>query len=512
MNRDGTSRVWAAAMPAFAVTLLAAFLAYGQTVSSLVNVWSHSDTFVYGFFVAPACVYLVWRSRDSLATLRPRPYPLALIGLIPLGFAWLVGRAASTLLLEQVAFVAMIPVLVCAHFGPVVTRRLAFPLGFLFFAVPFGDFLQPKLMEVTADFAEQALRWSGLTVAREGFYLILPNSRWQVHESCSGLRFTVAGAVLATLFAHHTYRSNVKRAVFIASAIGVSIFANGVRAYVLILIGHLTQMRRGQGFDHYFYGWLVFTLLMSAWFLVGAAFRDREPEATPRNRSEPDPKPSSSLSKGRRASIAGLAVLALASWPAFDSLLSFRAGQGAVAAIAVASPAAAWTLEAVDSTVWHPLFHGATSESSGRYVTRDGSVQVHIAYYANQSQGRELLRERNRIADEEDPEWRIVREVDRRVTEGGPGFVARETVLRSHDTHEVVWHWYWLPDEYTTNPLRAKLLQARARLLGRRDHAAVVVLTASAFEPREAERLLAAFSADMLPSVHRSLRTVYDSP
>ncbi|MEK7317310.1 MAG: exosortase A, partial [Candidatus Eisenbacteria bacterium] len=304
MNRDGAPREWAVALPAFAVTLLAALLGYRQTVASLVNVWSHSDTFVYGFFVAPACIYLVWRSRDSLAPLWPRPYPLALIGLIPLGFAWLVGRAASTLLLEQVAFVAMVPVIAFAHFGPAVTRRLAFPLGFLFFSVPFGDFLQPKLMAITADFAEQALRWSGLTVAREGLYLILPNSRWQVLESCSGLRFTVAGAVLATLFAHLTYRSNVKRVAFIVSAIGVSIFANGVRAYVLILIGHLTQMRRGQGFDHYFYGWVVFTLLMTAWFMVGAAFRDREPGESPRNRAEVDSKPSSSVWKGRRVAVA----------------------------------------------------------------------------------------------------------------------------------------------------------------------------------------------------------------
>ena len=39
-----------------------------------------------------------------------------------------------------------------------------FPLGFLFFAVPFGDFLLPVLMQWTADFTVLALRATGIPV------------------------------------------------------------------------------------------------------------------------------------------------------------------------------------------------------------------------------------------------------------------------------------------------------------------------------------------------------------
>jgi len=504
------SRGWAVAVPALAFTLLAVFFAYGRTIASLVNIWRHSDTFAYGFLVLPVCVFLVWRSRDSLAPLQPRPYPLALIALIPLGLAWLAGRAASTLLVEQFSFVAMIPVLVVAHVGPRVARRLAFPLGFLFFAVPFGDVFQPKLMAITAGFAEQALRLSGLAVVREGLYLVTTTSRWHVIESCSGLRFTIAGVVLATLFAHESYRSNVKRAVFIASSVVVSILGNGIRAYVLILVGHLTDLRLGRGMDHYAYGWLVFTIVMTLFFLVGAALRDREsPEA-----SKPpvggDDGPSTVVPRGRWIAFTSLAVIALAVWPSLDALRPLRGGGAPVAAIAAPSPNGAWTVEAEGLPLWRPAFSGATSEANRRYDAPDGSVQCYIAYYANQSQGRELLHQGNRLVDEDDPRWRIVREANRRVG-GAAGFTARETILRVPEGDLVVWLWYWLPDEYTTNPLRAKLQQARARLLGQRDHAAVVVLAASAPDPGDAERLLAQFSADMLPSIHRSLRTVYDT-
>ena len=405
----------------------------------------------------------------------------------------------------------MIPVLVVAHFGWRATQRLAFPLAFLFFSVPFGDFLQPTLMVITADFAEQALRWSGLTVAREGLFLILPNSRWQILESCSGLRFTVAGAVLATLFAFLTYRSIWKRALFVVSAIAVSIFANGVRAYVLILIGHLTEMRRGQGFDHYFYGWLVFTIIMSGWFLLGAHFRDRETRGAPGEREQPEPDASRAAPSGPRLVVTGLALLAVVAWPAFDRFAASRGREPEIATVAAPSPSGVWKVEDAAHGMWRPIFHGATSESNRAYGGPEGSVQCHIAYYANQSQGRELLRERNSIVHEEHSEWRTVREVDRQVPDGGSGFTLRETVLRSRDAQMVVWHWYWIPDEYTTNPIRAKFLQARARLLGRPDHAAMIVLTASSREPRDAERLLATFCGEMLPAIRRSLRSVYDA-
>ena len=503
-------RAWVVPLSALAATLLLAFLAYGRTIGSLVNIYKHSDTFAYGFLVLPICLYLVWTSRDSVVPLEPRPYPLALIALVPLGLAWIAGRAASTLLIEQFSFVAMIPVIVVAYVGPRVARRLAFPLGFLFFAVPFGDVFQPRLMGITANFAEAALRLSGVPVAREGLYLITTTARWHVIESCSGLRFTIAGVVLATLFAHGCYRSNVKRAAFVALSIVASIIANGIRAYVLILIGHLTDLKLGHGMDHYAYGWLVFTIVMTSFFLVGGAFRDREPSGAPAPPPDPPAGTGPGAPAGRWAALAGLSIVAVALWPALDSLRPLRGAEGAPVAIEAPAPAGTWTQEAADSGLWRPFFSGTTSEANREYDARDGSVQCYIGYYANQSQGRELLHVGNGIVDVNDRRWRIIHEEDRPVG-ATPSFTAHETVLKVPEGNLVVWHWYWLPDEYTTSAVRAKLIQARARILGRRDHAAVVVLAAVAPDVRDAERLLAQFSGDMLPSIHRSVRRVFDA-
>ncbi|GAO26505.1 exosortase [Alicycliphilus sp. B1] len=54
---------------------------------------------------------------------------------------WLVGDLVSVNAATQLALMMLIVLSVPAVLGWRITRALAFPLGFLFFAVPIGDFL-----------------------------------------------------------------------------------------------------------------------------------------------------------------------------------------------------------------------------------------------------------------------------------------------------------------------------------------------------------------------------------
>ena len=94
--------------------------------------------------------------------------------------------------------------LVWAILGNQAVSALAFPLFFLLFAVPFGEFLLPALMEQTADVLIFALRLTGIPVYREGQFFTLPSGSWSVVEACSGLRSLTAlislGVLLGALF------------------------------------------------------------------------------------------------------------------------------------------------------------------------------------------------------------------------------------------------------------------------------------------------------------------------
>src|SRR5690606_14077560 len=109
-------------------------------------------------------LWLVWRMRHELAPLVPRPSPTAWALMAGPALLWLLGDLVVVNAASQFALVAQLVLCVPAILGWQVARAVAFPLGFLFFAVPLGDFMLPQLVEWTADFTVAALRFTGVPV------------------------------------------------------------------------------------------------------------------------------------------------------------------------------------------------------------------------------------------------------------------------------------------------------------------------------------------------------------
>src|SRR5262249_32061829 len=151
-----------------------------------------------------------------------------------------------------------------------------FPLAFLFFAVPIGEFLLPQLMEWTAGFTIAALKLSGIPVFREGQQIAIPSGTWSVVEACSGVRYLIASIVAGALYAYLIYRSPARRLVFIGVSIVVPIVANWVRAYLIVMIGHLSGNVLAAGVDHLIYGWMFFGVVMLIMFWIGSRWREHD--------------------------------------------------------------------------------------------------------------------------------------------------------------------------------------------------------------------------------------------
>ena len=116
-----------------------------------------------------------------------------------------------------------------AILGHEMGRLLAFPLGFLFFAVPMGEALIPPMMEFTATSTVWMIQQTGIPVFREGLYFTLPSGNWSVVEACSGVRYIIASVTLGVLYAYMTYRSFWRRGLFVLASIIMPIFANSAR-------------------------------------------------------------------------------------------------------------------------------------------------------------------------------------------------------------------------------------------------------------------------------------------
>ena len=127
------------AWTAVGLAVLLILAVYESTVRSIVDIWSRSQTFTHGFLVVPAVLWLCWRSRDRLAATSFEPCYAALAGVALAALGWLAAQQVGVLGGQQFMLVTAIVFTIWAVAGTAVVRVLAFPLAYLFLAVPFGE-------------------------------------------------------------------------------------------------------------------------------------------------------------------------------------------------------------------------------------------------------------------------------------------------------------------------------------------------------------------------------------
>lgn len=117
-----------------------------------------------------------------------------------------------------------------------------FGLAFLLFAVPIPDLVLDKviygLQAGSAAVAELLFNLSGAPVLREGFVFRLPKMSIEVAQECSGIRSSLALAILALLVAHFSFRPFWKKSVFLAAGLCMMLVKNGVRIATLTLLAN----------------------------------------------------------------------------------------------------------------------------------------------------------------------------------------------------------------------------------------------------------------------------------
>lgn len=260
---------WRRALPAVLALVAAILWLYRDTGLAMFDVWMRSDTFAHGVLVAPITLWLIWRQRDRLAALTPRAQPWVLLPMAGAALLWLAADLVVVNAPAQFALVGLLILAVPAVLGWQVTHAILFPLLFLLFAVPFGEFMVPPMMEWTADFVVYALQLTGVPVLREGLQFVIPTGRWSVIDECSGVRYLMASFMVGSLFAYLNYSSYKRRAAFMAVALVAPIIANWVRAYIIVMLGHLSGNKIAAGVDHILYGWVFFGFVIFVMFMIG---------------------------------------------------------------------------------------------------------------------------------------------------------------------------------------------------------------------------------------------------
>ncbi len=282
------SAIWMVTIASLAAISAAIILLYWTEAAGAVRVWYASEAYTHGFLILPIVAYLIWERRPLLSGLSPKP---AAVGppARPDDRSRLADRSAHRPPRSAAAAAdrdASGRVVLGARVADVSAAR-RFPLLYLFFLVPTGEFLVPYLQDFTARFTVLGLQLTGIPVYSDGFLISIPNENFYVAEACAGLRFLIATIAFGFLFADFSYRSLWRKACFVALCLVTPIIANGFRAYGIILLAYLQRRQdRRRGVDHIIYGWVFFSMVTVGLMAIGWTFR--QSPAPYRAGSEPD--------------------------------------------------------------------------------------------------------------------------------------------------------------------------------------------------------------------------------
>jgi EpsI family protein len=478
------------------LVILCLVLLFRDTLAEMVDIYDRSETFAHAYLVPPISLWLIWRQRYAWPTRRE----VGALGAVADGrclLLWLVGELASVNAATQVAVVSLLMLTVPLVYGWRWRARLMFPLLFLYFSVPIGLFLVPMMMDHTADFTVAGAAGSRRAGVPRG-----PAVRHSVGQLVGGRglqrralphRFSF---MVGTLFAYLNYTSWKRRLLFIGISIVVPIVANWLRAYMIVMLGHLSGNNElAVGVDHLIYGWVFFGIVIGIMFMVGAKWsQPNEPQG--KSAQPAFAMPAVGLASGAARSLsvlwatsAAAVLLMLGVHGVLWSLDSPRTDPLKPLKLPV-ELSAPWQPGPDSITAWVPAFGGAKSTDQRIYMAPSPrgdappqTVALWAAHYREQGREGKLVSSNNSLSRVEETQWAQVSRATQPVQALGQELRFRQTLLRGPGTpgspaaqRLLVWQIYWLGgDTYTASDVRAKVLLALNRLRGRGDDSAVLI-------------------------------------
>lgn len=360
--------------------------------SAMARQWWDSSTYNHVLLIPLILGWLIsLRGREALS-ISPQGWWPGLVLFGGAGFFWLLGHFSGLSLATQLGVVLMAQASVLTLLGPRVSAALLFPLAYMLFLVPAGDELVPTLQTITAEITMTLLDWAGVPAHIEGVFITTPAGYFEVAEACSGVKFLIAMIAYGALVANVCFRSWPRRLGFMALCIAMPVIANGIRAWGTIFIAEFHGIEFAAGFDHIFYGWIFFAVVMAmvmaiAWRFFDRAIDDRMIDAKAINTNPLlDRIAGFSLNQGRGLAIMVAFALTFTGWGAWANRL-----EAPVPSLITLPQVSGWVkVDYAPLASWQPLHGGARHVLLGRYQNAAGDVvDVSYALYSAQSEGRE---------------------------------------------------------------------------------------------------------------------------
>ncbi|MEM9616808.1 MAG: exosortase A [Pseudomonadota bacterium] len=483
-----TANPWTGPIAAYACLTAACIVVLHPTAFAMANTWATSSSYIHGFVVAPVALWMIMtRSRRQLSNGSILPGLLIMcVGAL----LWLMGRAASVSIVEQLSFISLLIGSVGVLFGARTLQDWNFPLVFLFFMVPFGEIIVPPLQMITATGVITLLSVLGGDIFLDGFFITTPAGVFEVAEACAGLNFMIAAAMVAAVFAYLHFESWNKRVAFLLFAVGVAILANALRAFLIIAIATLTKNQWAIGPDHLLVGWLFYAMVLFVLISVGLKYAD-----TVRHRQ---PDADEVQTHKRLIMRTGIALAVILITAAYSLFIIERPVVRAPPSSLTLLNAPGWRILPPPGN-WRASLPDADRRLAATYASPDTNVYVSVGYFTHERRGAEIVTYANRAWDSD--YWRKAGAASEVVYLFGQSAETEIALLAGPERRRLaVATAYWLDGEVYVKPWRMKLAQMKARLRGENPAGGVIMVAASYhLDKDEAVSAIRSFTIDVEP-------------
>jgi EpsI family protein len=356
---------------------------------------------------------------------------------------------------------------------------------------------------MTAQIVVYLLRFSGVPVFLDGYYIEIPSASFLVAESCSGVRYLMVCIALGLLTAHLFFRSWPRRVLFVALATVVPIAANGIRAYSIVMIAYSGRQEFAIHFDHVIYGFAFLSVVTLSLLGLGALLRGGDLSSL---RGAANPVVSDRTSGGFETVTLGRSVQVLCAVLAVGIVISVQIWTEAAKApppslgVVLHAPVAGyhWTPDG-EAPAWTPKFHGTDAKLQQSYSRGKERVDLYVGYYAYQREGAEAVSDLNTISSRSEVKVLSSKRIMVRIAD--VSLPINELAILHRSQPFLLWYWYWIGGENTNSRFAAKLLEMKALATGGERAAAIVAVSAEVSENVEgAGNLINSFLQESLGS------------
>jgi exosortase len=236
----------------------------------------HTEQEGHGPLIIAASLWLVWQSRERLRAAEVSAALIAGWSSLLIGLAMMfLARTQGVLTVEVFSVIPVIAGCVLLSVGWPTLRILAFPIGFLFFAVPMPDWVidaaTVPLKVFISNIVTQVLYAAGYPVAQNGVMIMIGSYQLLVKDACSGMNSIFALSAIGVFYAYaFRWEQKLRSLLLLAAIVPITILANFIRVISLVLIAYYGGPDLLEGTVHDLTGIGLFVVAVILLFLFDA--------------------------------------------------------------------------------------------------------------------------------------------------------------------------------------------------------------------------------------------------